>query len=153
VATRGPRLPLILSGALLTVGSLVLLPMSAHESFVVIIAAFVVYAGGFGLVNAPITNTAVSGMPRAQAGVAAAVASTSRQVGATLGVAVVGSVVSASIGRSVRTELVPASHVAWAVIAGFNVIVLVLGALSTGTRARETARRNADLLEGEPALV
>jgi EmrB/QacA subfamily drug resistance transporter len=153
VATRGPRLPLILSGALLTVGSLVLLPMSAHESFVVIIAAFVVYAGGFGLVNAPITNTAVSGMPRAQAGVAAAVASTSRQVGATLGVAVVGSVVSASIGRSVRTELVPASHVAWAVIAGFNVIVLVLGALSTGTRARETARRNADLLDGEPALV
>ena len=36
-------------------------------------------------VNAPITNTAVSGMPREQAGVAAAVASTSRQVGASLG--------------------------------------------------------------------
>ena len=39
----------------------------------------------FGFVNAPITNTAVSGMPRAQAGVAAAVASTSRQIGQTLG--------------------------------------------------------------------
>ena len=43
-------------------------------------------AVGFGMMNAPITNTAVSGMPTSQAGVAAAVASTSRQVGSALGV-------------------------------------------------------------------
>ena len=42
------------------------------------------------MVNPPITNTAITGMPPSQAGVAAAVASTSRQVGATLGVAVLG---------------------------------------------------------------
>ena len=65
-----------------------------------LIASYVLFGLGFGLVNAPITNTAVSGMPRAQAGVAAAVASTSRQVGQSLGVAVVGSaVVSAMVGR------------------------------------------------------
>lgn len=45
---------------------------------------------GFGAVNPPITNTAVSGMPAAQAGVAAAIASTSRQTGRSLGVALVG---------------------------------------------------------------
>ena len=39
-----------------------------------LLAAYVVLGLGFGFVNAPITNTAVSGMPRAQAGVAAAIA-------------------------------------------------------------------------------
>ena len=56
---------------------------------------------GFGMVNAPITNTAVSGMPRAQAGVAAAVASTSRQIGQTLGVAVIGAVLASGVAALV----------------------------------------------------
>ncbi len=46
-----------------------------------VIVAYVVFAVGFGMLNAPITNAAVSGMPNSQAGVAAAIASTSRQVG------------------------------------------------------------------------
>ena len=40
-----------------------------------------IFGIGFGFVNAPITNAAVSGMPREQAGVAAAIATTSRQFG------------------------------------------------------------------------
>ena len=52
--------------------------------------------------NPPITNTAVSGMPNSQAGVAAAVASTSRQVGQTLGVAVIGSILGTAAGRRRR---------------------------------------------------
>ena len=63
-----------------------------------LVAAYVVFGLGFGMVNAPITNTAVSGMPLAQAGVAAGVASTSRQVGSALGVAVLGSLVTAQLG-------------------------------------------------------
>ena len=51
-----------------------------------------IFGIGFGMINPPITNTAVLGMPPAQAGVAAAVASTSRQLGQTLGVAVVGAI-------------------------------------------------------------
>ena len=51
--------------------------------------AYVLFGIGFGAVNPPITNAAVSGMPPAQAGVAAAIASTSRQVGASLGIAIV----------------------------------------------------------------
>jgi EmrB/QacA subfamily drug resistance transporter len=153
VALRGARLPLLVAGVLLTVGSVLLIPLSATEPYPLLIGAFVVYAAGFGLVNAPITNTAVAGMPRAQAGVAAAVASTSRQVGAALGVAIVGSVLSSGVTGSLRTQLVPASHAAWAVIAGGNVLVLVLGAATTSARARATARRNADLLREEPALV
>ena len=62
--------------------------------------AYAVFGVGFGFVNAPITSAAVSGMPRAQAGVASAIASTSRQIGATLGVAVVGALVSSKFGLS-----------------------------------------------------
>jgi EmrB/QacA subfamily drug resistance transporter len=152
VGSRGPRLPLVLSGSLLTVASGFLVPTTASEPYALLIAAFVLYAAGFALINAPITNTAVSGMPRAQAGVAAAVASTSRQVGAALGVAVVGSVVSSGVGGSFR-GFVSASHAAWSVVLAANVLVLALGAATTGERARRTARRNAELISEEPALV
>ena len=71
-----------------------------------LLAAYVVFGLGFGFVNAPITNAAVSGMPRAQAGVAAALATTSRQVGQTLGVAVVGAIVTSRVaaGAGLRGE-------------------------------------------------
>ena len=61
--------------------------LQATSPIAYVLLAYTVFGVGFGLVNPPITNTAVSGMPASQAGVAAAVASTSRQVGLTLGVA------------------------------------------------------------------
>src|SRR5881398_3383685 len=78
-----------------------------------LIAAYAVFGIGFGMVNPPITNTAVSGMPASQAGVAAAVASTSRQVGLSLGVAVVGAATTAGLTGSLAAGLAPASHVGW----------------------------------------
>lgn len=155
VAGRGPRLPLLLSGALLTIGALTLVPLSGGESYWWLIASYVIFAAGFGLVNAPITNTAVSGMPRAQAGVAAAVASTSRQVGATLGVAVVGSVLASGLAGPLASGFVPASRAAWWVIVGAGLAVLVLGAATTGRRGKASASRAAYLLDEDaaPALV
>ncbi|HEX3335779.1 MAG TPA: MFS transporter [Jatrophihabitans sp.] len=153
VGTRGPRLPLVLAGSLLTLGGLLLVPTSADESYVRLIATFTVFALGFAFVNAPITNTAMSGMPREQAGVAAAVASTSRQVGAALGVAVVGSVLAAGVTGPLETGFVPASHAAWWVIAGCGLAVLIVGAASTGRRADASAARTARLVAAEPALA
>jgi hypothetical protein len=91
------------------------------------------------MVNAPITTTAVSGMPVTQAGVAAAVASTSRQVGGSLGVAVIGAVVAAGIG-----SFAEASHAGWWIVFGCGVAVLALGLLTTGRWARSTADHLAD---------
>ncbi|KOT38272.1 MFS transporter, partial [Streptomyces sp. NRRL WC-3701] len=80
---------------------------------------YVLFGIGFGLVNAPITNTAVSGMPRTQAGVAAAIASTSRQVGQSLGVAVIGAVLaSGTHAAATGSRFVEASRPAWWIIAG-----------------------------------
>jgi EmrB/QacA subfamily drug resistance transporter len=153
VAGRGPRLPLVLAGACLTVGGLLLVPTSAHEPWLRLIPSMMIFAAGFGLVNAPITNTAISGMPRERAGVAAAIASTSRQVGGALGVAVIGSVLTSGMTGSAVTGFVPASHAAWWAVTGCGAAVLALGAATTGRWATTTADRTARLVAEEPALV
>jgi EmrB/QacA subfamily drug resistance transporter len=101
VGRSGTRRPLVAAGICLLVGGALLVAMSVHEPYAELAEAYVALGLGFGLVNPPITTTAVSGMPRAQAGVAGAVTSTSRQFGSVLGVAVVGSVVTTRF----RTQL------------------------------------------------
>ena len=107
VGRRGGRIPLVIAGTTLAASCLMLVGLSATTPFTWLFTAYVIFGIGFGFVNAPITNAAVSGMPRAQAGVAAAIASTSRQIGQTLGVAVVGSLVSALAAAAELTSTSP----------------------------------------------
>jgi EmrB/QacA subfamily drug resistance transporter len=144
VATRGARLPLLVGGAGIAASGVLLLTLDVDTPLPLVVAAYVLFGIGFGMVNAPITNTAVSGMPVAQAGVAAGVASTSRQVGSALGVAVLGSLVTAQVGASVATGFAAAARPAWVVVIGCGLVVLALGLASTTPWARETARRTAD---------
>jgi EmrB/QacA subfamily drug resistance transporter len=142
VARYGARLPFMLAGPAMAVGTLLLITLHSHTSIVYLFVAYVLFGVGMGLVNAPISNTAVSGMPRAQAGVAAAVASTGRQVGATLGVAVAGSLVAGSTGAT----FADASHSAWIFLAGCGVFVLIAGLASTSRWAQRTATQAARLI-------
>ena len=152
VGARGPRLPLICAGIALTVGAFTLTRLSAHTSSLSLVISYLIFGLGFGVVNAPITNTAMSGMPRAQAGTAAAVASTSRQVGSSLGVAVVGSAVVSAMTGPIKTGFAPASHVGYWILVGCGLAVLALGLLTTGAWARHTADLvAADFGGSEPA--
>ena len=144
VATRGPRLPLLVGGAGIAASGALLLSLDVDTPLLLVVAAYVVFGVGFGMVNAPITNTAVSGMPVTQAGVAAGVASTSRQVGSALGVAVLGSLVTAQLGASTTVGFAAAARPAWFVVIGCGLAVLVMGLASTTPWARETARRTAE---------
>ena len=139
VGARGPRSPLIAAGIAITISAITLTMLAADTSALSLVISYLLFGLGFGLVNAPITNTAMAGMPRAQAGVAAAVASTSRQVGSSLGVAVIGSVVVSGLAGPLRTGFVPASHAGWWVLTGCGVAVLTLGLITTGPWARHTA--------------
>jgi EmrB/QacA subfamily drug resistance transporter len=150
VGRRGPRLPLVIAGVCSIAGCAMLAGIDPGTPWPQLIAAYVVFGLGFGFVNAPITNAAVSGMPRAQAGVAAALATTSRQVGQTLGVAVVGAIATSRV--SAHTDLAAAGHPAWWTLTACGVVVLVLGFLATTGRARASARRTAAELNPE-ALV
>ncbi|KAB1146302.1 MFS transporter [Streptomyces luteolifulvus] len=148
VGVRGPRLPLLIAGVAMTASSALFAAFDAETSDVTLVIGYVLFGVGFGFVNAPITNTAVSGMPRAQAGVAAAVASTSRQLGQTLGVAVVGAVLAAGVGSSAYAEVfVSAARPGWWVLVGCGVLVLVVGVVTSGRWARGTAERTAARLE------
>jgi hypothetical protein len=89
----------------------------------------------------------VSGMPRQQAGVAAGVASTSRQVGTALGVAVMGSVLNGNLHGPMRTGFVAASQPGWWIVTACGAIILILGIVTTGEWARRTAARTAARLE------
>jgi len=153
VGARGPRLPLVVAGVALTVSAVMLTGLTSTTSTGWLIGAYVIFGLGFGVVNAPITNTAVSGMPRSQAGVAAGIASTSRQVGGSLGVAVVGSAVLSALAGPLRTGFAEASHVGWWIIAGCGAAVLLVGLLTSGRWARGTAERTASQLMPSAVMV
>lgn len=148
VGSRGPRLPLLIAGGAMTVSGLLFALFEAETSNATLFVGYVLFGVGFGFVNAPITNTAVSGMPRAQAGVASAVASTSRQLGQALGVAVVGAVLAAGVGSSsYAAGFVSAARPGWWILTACGLAVLVVGAVTSGRWARATARHTADRLE------
>ncbi|WP_330175930.1 MFS transporter [Streptomyces sp. NBC_01498] len=153
VGARGPRVPLAVAGTALGASGLMFALLEAETHLGLLFTGYVLFGIGFGMVNAPITNTAVAGMPLSQAGVAAAVASTSRQIGQTLGVAVIGAVLAAGAASPTRRGTIDnaafadASRPAWWIIAGLGGCVLAVGVLTSGEWARGTARRNAARLE------
>ena len=150
---RGARVPLLVAGVMITGSAALLAGVTATTAWGWLILAYLAFGLGNGMVNPPISNTAVSGMPRAQAGVAAAVASTSRQVGSSLGVALVGSALTSTLHGPLRTGFVQASHAGWLIIAGFGVLVIVAGLASTGRWARATAARTAGRLMSDEPMV
>jgi MFS family permease len=149
-AVRGPRIPLVLAGIAIMAGGIMLTRLAADTPASWLIACYLAIGIGTGMVNPAITNTAVSGMPRSQAGVAAAIASTSRQVGTSLGVAVMGSVVLSALHGPLRSGFAHASHVGWWIVAGCGAGVLALGVITTSRRAKNTAEREIRAYTRDP---
>jgi MFS family permease len=136
VGWRGPRPALVAAGAFLGTGAVLLTRLEVTTPVWRLLLAYAVFGFGFAMVNSPITYTAISGMPLSQSGVAAAVASTSRQLGQSLGVAVIGSAVALAL--SSPSGFMAASRVGWWIIACCGYAVLVLGIATTGSWARST---------------
>ncbi|MCW3016936.1 MAG: transporter [Solirubrobacterales bacterium] len=150
VGARGVRGPLVIGGLGLGAGGLMLVSLSADTSLGWLLGAYCVFGLGFGAVNPPITNTAVSGMPPSQAGVAAAVATTSRQVGQTLGVAVVGAMATVGLGGSLHDDLATATHAGWWLIVALGAGIVALGLAASTPVAQASAARTAERLRETP---
>jgi EmrB/QacA subfamily drug resistance transporter len=150
---RGARTPLLIAGIAIASSCGMLVGIGPDTSFTWLVASYLVMGVGLGLVNAPITNSAVSGMPVAQAGVAAAVASTSRQFGQAVGVAIVGAIVASNSGGAAGTGLAAASHPAWWALSLIGVGILSLGLFATSDLARESARRTRRELDPEAVVA
>jgi EmrB/QacA subfamily drug resistance transporter len=126
VGRLGPRPPLFLAGGFLTAGGLCLVGLGQDTGVPLLLTAYLLVGIGFGFANAPLTNTAVSGLPPARAGVAGAITSTARQLGAALGVALAGGLV-ATAGP---TELARASRPGWMLVAACGAFLLLIAHVS-----------------------
>ena len=144
VGRHGPRPSLLSAGAGFLLSTWMLTRLTVSTPLVLIMVVYVLFGIGLGMVNPAITNSAVAGMPLTQAGVAAAIASTGRQVGAALGVAVAGTVVTAS--RANGSDFTQATHPIWWIMTGCSAIVLLLGWVSTTAWAHASTERVASLL-------
>jgi EmrB/QacA subfamily drug resistance transporter len=143
VGRYGTRPSLLAAGGAFVLSTLMLTRLSIDTPLALLLLAYALFGLGLGLVNPAITNNAVAGMPLSQAGVAAAIASTGRQVGAALGVAVAGTVVAASHAKGL--DFTQATHPIWWIMTGCGVLVLLLGWASNTRWAHTSTGRVAHL--------
>jgi EmrB/QacA subfamily drug resistance transporter len=147
VGARGTRLPMSLAGLLVAAAAAGLAFTTASSPVAIVAVVFALFGLGFGLVNAPITNTAVSGMPNDQAGAASAIASTGRQVGTALGIALAGSITGASgAGGSVPKSFATDAHPLWWTITAAGLVIVAIASLSNTRRAARSRERLGPLL-------
>ncbi|MGB3442809.1 MAG: MFS transporter [Actinophytocola sp.] len=142
VGSHGPRVPLVVAGTALALGGGASILLGPDAPLPAVLAVYLLFGVFLGTINPPITNTAVSGMPRSMAGLAASVASTGRQTGTTLGVAIAGTIVGSG------TAFTDAARGVWWLVLALGAGVLVLALLSTGRWAMGTAGQTAALFDG-----
>jgi EmrB/QacA subfamily drug resistance transporter len=144
VASYGTRPSVLTAGSAIFLSALLLTSLGDRTSIPYLLLIYSLFGIGLGMVNPAITTVAVSGMPRSQSGVAAAVASTSRQVGAALGVAIAGAIVNSN--RDHGMDFVHATHPIWWCVVGCGTVIILLGWATNTPWAQATSRNVATLL-------
>ena len=95
---------LVAGGMVVLTGSLVLFArMGAHESFWGLLPAMLLGGVGMSAAMAPVTAAAMSSVRPEKAGVGSAVLNSMRQVGGSLGIAIMGAIVAAGAGGSIQS--------------------------------------------------
>ncbi|MFE6747727.1 MFS transporter [Kitasatospora purpeofusca] len=136
VGRGGPRRPLLLAAWFTTAGGALLLVRaflvddaprgaggpSGAADLPALLLALLLLGVGFGFANAPITNTAVGGLPADRAGVAGAITSTARQLGSAVGIAIAGGLVAGAAPDG----LTAASRTGWAVVTACGLFLLLV---------------------------
>ena len=140
LARGGPRIPFVIAGAALTLSTAALSQLNAYSGPLFLLITYGLFGVGAGMVNVPISNGVMSGVPKSQAGMASGMNSSSRQLGQSLGVAIVGSVLAVSLHGSMHAGFLNAAHAGWWIMAGCGYAVLVLGVVSTTGWAKSTVR-------------
>jgi EmrB/QacA subfamily drug resistance transporter len=129
VARIGVRRTLMAGLALATisVGMLTQLPVGNHY-FSYLFPAFVLGGAGLGFSFVPITIASLTGVERADAGVASGLVNTSRQIGGAIGLAAISTIAASAASSYAHTHGVSAASAA-ATVSGFQTSFVVLGGL------------------------
>jgi EmrB/QacA subfamily drug resistance transporter len=152
VAKYGPRRSLISGGVGILIAGIYTMLTALIPSGIALYLVYGLMGAGLGFINTAISNTAVSGMPRDQAGIAAGITSTMRQLGTALGVAIIGSIIATrAAGLRPGSDFTSAYHLSWGLISGIGLVIFILGITTTGMWAKNTAKRNADRMQAASA--
>jgi EmrB/QacA subfamily drug resistance transporter len=146
VGGRGPLLPLMVAGTALALGGAASLWLGPDTPLLAVLAIYLLFGVFLGAVNPPVTNSAISGMPRSMAGLAGSLASTGRQAGTTLGAAISGTIIGPSLAHG-GTAFTSAAHGVWWMVAALGAGIVALGLVSTRRRASRTTVYAAALFE------
>jgi EmrB/QacA subfamily drug resistance transporter len=149
----GPR-PFVTSGLVVVAGSLFLFSrLGVHESFWNLLPAMILGGVGMSAAMAPTTAAAMASVRPEKAGVGSAVLNSMRQVGGSLGIAIMGAIVASGISSSLA-----AGHSrAEAFVSGYQhatsvaALIAVAGAVVAGTTLQH-ARHREPVRESEPGF-
>jgi hypothetical protein len=133
--------------------------LGATATFTSLLPGFILFGLGAGLMNVPLTNAILEGVPTERAGVASALFNASREVAGLLGVTVVGAVLRSTEAAAIRSGTRPAQ----AFIDGYHSgLWLTIGLLAAGVvlsyvtlrpRLRPAATGSAGLEAAELGLA
>ena len=113
----------------MTAGLVLFVRIGAGATFADLLPGFLIFGVGAGLMNVPVTNAVIDGVPAAQAGIASALLNASREIAGLLGVTVIGAVVRTSESASLRSGTQPGQ----AFIDGYHSgLWLTIGLLAAG---------------------
>ncbi len=143
----GTRPSMVAGGIGILVSGLILTDLTIAMPVPTLLVAYALFGAGFGLLSPMVAVIAVSSMPPAQAGLAAGISTTSRQVGLTLGVASLGAVTVAGTQGGFGTTVAQATRPGWWIVAALGLLVAAVGWLTTTGWAHGTAVRTARRLE------
>jgi EmrB/QacA subfamily drug resistance transporter len=101
----GTKLVVATGLGMMAVGFVIAGSLAKDAPYLYVVLAMFFMGGGLGLVNAPATESIMGSLPPEKAGVGSAVNDTTRELGGTLGVAVVGSLFSSIYGSSLVDAL------------------------------------------------
>ena len=104
-ARLGPRLPIVLGGLLAASALFLLLRLAPDSGYATLWWNFGMLGIGFGLMLSPLTAAVLSATPPQLAGLGSSVINTSRQIGFSLGIAVLGAVVLQQFSGNIASQL------------------------------------------------
>jgi EmrB/QacA subfamily drug resistance transporter len=123
---------IVIAGFALIVSFILSISVSYHFNMILLLAAFVLFGIGFGGANTPINTMAMLGAQQTGSAMAGAMISTSRQLGQTLGVALIGSCFVLVLGDKTLSESFGvASLLAWAILVSMGVTIVICGYLTS----------------------
>jgi EmrB/QacA subfamily drug resistance transporter len=140
----GPRWLMGAGMTLLTVSLLLFATLDASSTFWAILPGLLVGGVGMGITMAPTTAAAMSSVPVDKAGVGSAVINAMRQVGGSLGIAVMGTVIATSVTAGLLSPAYPGQFVDGYHKALFvGAAILLAGAVLAVLTVRPTRRPEA----------